>query len=138
MTPAEEARSIADRAKKEADQLANLTAKYPDLKKYVGRWNKVAYYSSQANAQTTDYDLRHNCGCCNDSPLELWPYLSTEDGRVYSDPPSFMIGERDDYQGERAYDGWEEKLRRAKIPEALIERVSAMFEAQSRGDGDDD
>ena len=79
----------------EAARLERLLAAYPDLKKHTGRWEKVAYFSKEANSKVTNYDCRHNCGCCNDSPLEIWPYVETSDGKVYSDPASFMVGERD-------------------------------------------
>jgi uncharacterized protein YuzB (UPF0349 family) len=96
------------------------------------------FYSKQANVQVTDYDLSHNCGCCNDSPLELWPFMMHGDMKVYSDPPCFTIGERNGY-GEMPYDCWQGPLRAAGIPEELIARVQAyMDENPPRSEDEDD
>lgn len=111
----------------EAERIGRLSAEYPDLKKHTGRWGKVAYYSASVNALTNDYDYRYNCGCCSDSPLEIWPYLETPNGRVYSDPPSFMVGEKS-YHGPRPYSNWEEDLRKAGISDPIIERVQGHFD----------
>jgi hypothetical protein len=129
--------SVADEIKKaheeakakeaEALRLVNLVEAYPDLKKHVGRWNKVAYYSSSVNTRVTRFDLRHNCGCCSDSPLEVWPYLETPHGNVYSDPPSFQVGERHWMGGDRPHAGWKQKLEEAGIPESVIGAVGMHF-----------
>jgi hypothetical protein len=111
----------------EASSLEAMFKAYPNLKKKVGRWNKVAYYTKDVNAQVDRFDLRHNCGCCSDSPLEIWPYLETPYGRVYSDPPDFWVGERADY-GDRPNPGWDDKMRAAGIPEAVIGAVAMHFE----------
>jgi hypothetical protein len=112
----------------EAERLARLQAAYPNLKKHVGRWDKIAYCTSAVNGLVTDYDLRHNCGCCRDSPLEVWPYLQTPDGKVYSDPPMFRVGEKDPlYGGDVAEPGWRGKLQAAGIPTALLDRIKHHF-----------
>jgi hypothetical protein len=117
----------------EAERLAELAKLYPDLRKRIGRWNKVTYFSKAANATATGVDLRHNCGCCSDSPVEAWPYAETPYGRVYSDPPVFWVGERCDYSesGERADEGWDLKMREAGIPEPTIARVGAYLGVSS-------
>lgn len=121
----------AEAAKKlaEADRLQKLTELYPDLQKRVGRWDKVAYYSKAVNALVTNYDQRYNCGCCNDSPLEIWPYLETPHGRVYSDPPEFRVGEKYWMGGDKPYAGWKEEMQKAGIPESIIDRVQFHFDA---------
>jgi len=113
----------------EVERLAKMAAAIPDLKKYTGRWNKVAYYSASHNEKVSDYDMRHNCGCCNDSPLEIWPYVETEYGKIYSDPPCFTVGERHWISGDKPYDGWEKKLKDAHIPEAIIEKIAYHFQS---------
>lgn len=120
-----------------ADKLAALLGEFPDLRRWEGRWKKVAYYSATVNGRVTDFEHRHNCGCCDDSPLEVWPYVETEQGRVYSDPPMFSVGERYD-GGDRASPGWEDRLRTAGIPDPIIERVSHLFtEEDETGEGED-
>lgn len=111
----------------ELNALKKLHSKYPDLKRYVGRWEKVVYYTTSVNKSVKDYDMRHNCGCCPDSPLEVWPFINTEYGKIYSDPPCFTIGENS-YYGDIPHNNWEDKLRKANIPEEIIVRLQAHFE----------
>lgn len=123
----------------EADRLAALLTEFPDLQKHTGRWNKVAYYSKTANTRATDFDSRHNCGCCPDTPLEIWPYIETPHGRVYSDPPMFNVGERNpSTYGDRANPGWETLLRDASIPDTIIDRIACLFEAEDAEDEESD
>lgn len=110
-----------------AGKLAALHAEFPDLKKRVGRWDKIAYFSKTANPLVKRFDIRHNCGCCNDSPLEIWPYIETPHGNVYSDPPMFSVGERHWISGDKPYPGWKDKLAEAGIPEDIIGAVSMHF-----------
>jgi hypothetical protein len=117
----------AEEKKTEANRLVRLSAEFPDLRKHVGRWNKVAYCSASVNSQVGRFELRHNCGCCPDSPLELWPYLETPNGNVYTDPPCFQIGEKYYLGGDRPYPGWDEKLKAAGIPEIIIGAVGFHF-----------
>jgi hypothetical protein len=112
----------------EITRVQKLTQLYPDLKRHVGRWNKVVYCSPSVNGIVTDYETRHNCGCCRDSPLELWPYLETPHGRVYSSPTGIFIGEQDPYTyNDISKPGWREDLRKYGLPEKLIERVAMRF-----------
>lgn len=123
----EAAKKLAE-AEAELARVQKLTQLYPDLKRHVGRWNKVVYCSASVNGLVTDYETRHNCGCCADSPLELWPYLETEHGRVYSNPTGIFIGEQDPFTyGDVSRPGWREDLRKYGLPEALIEKVAGHF-----------
>lgn len=122
-------RAEAEAKVAEAARLERLSARFPDLRKHVGRWNKVAYCSKSVNAAVQEVDLRHNCGCCNDSPLEAWPFVQTEDGPVHSDPPCFFVGEKHWIAGDRPSAGWREKMREAGIPEAVSALIQARFDA---------
>ena len=73
--------------------------------------------------------MRHNCGCCSDSPLGVWPYIETESGKVYSDPAVFMIGEMHWISGDKPYKGWEEQMRKYGISEVVIGKISEYFRA---------
>jgi hypothetical protein len=115
----------------EADNLERMLKEFPDLLKNVNRWRKVRYYSPSVNPRVDKYDMSHNCGCCEDSPLEVWPYLETENGRVYSDPSRFQVGEKS-YHGDRPYSGWKEKMREAHIPESIIESIQEHFRQEAR------
>jgi hypothetical protein len=136
---AEAARKLA-----EAEHLEKMLITYPDLRRYEGRWKKIVFCSASVNSRVTNYDQRFNCGCCEDSPLEIWPYLETATDRVYSDPPNFTVGERDDsrtYRGVRAYDGWKDKFIKAGISEGVTAQVEAYLtskEAETDEDSSDD
>jgi hypothetical protein len=134
----------------EAERITRLLTSYPDLQKYVGRWEKIAYYSASVNSKVDKVDLRHNCGCCSDSLLEAWPYLETPDGNVYSDPPEFRVGEQHYLGGDKPYSGWKDELRKAGISEVIIgvikehfskdkeERIAAASEDDSIEDENDE
>lgn len=113
---------------REQIRLKKLIELYPDLQKYTGRWNKVAYYSKTVNGLVNEMDRRFNCGCCLDSPLEIWPYIESEHGRVYSDPPSFTVGERTDY-GAISNSRWESQMRKAGISEVILTGVQGYFDS---------
>lgn len=131
MNPLDDAKALQEEASKkqaEAERLQKLSASVPNLQKHVGRWNKVVYYSPDANPKATRFDMRHNCGCCSDSPLEVWPYMETEHGNVYSSPPCFQVGERCYLGGDTPYPGWEGKLKEYGLPEVIIGAVRMHFE----------
>jgi len=134
----QQARGEARAKDQEAERLAKLAELYPDLRKHVGRWNKVAYCSASVNSQVTKFDMRHNCGCCNDSPLEIWPYVETPHGKIHSDPPMFFVGERKWGGGDRPYADWDGKLRAAGIPEEVIHRVGLHLSDDEDEEGTDD
>lgn len=114
--------------KKEVNNLLNLIEIYPDIRKETGRWNKTVFCSKLTNNIVTKFDMRHNCGCCNDSPLEIWPYLETPHGNVYSDPPKFVVGEMHWISGDRPYENWNKKMRDHNIPEAIIDAIQVHFD----------
>lgn len=111
----------------ELDAIERLRTGFDDLRSRTGRWNKHVLYSRHANAVATACDIRHNCGCCQDSSLEVWPYLDTQDGPVYTDPPMFWVGEAYYNGGDVPRDGWDDRMREAGISEAVIDVVAAYF-----------
>jgi hypothetical protein len=111
----------------EADNLERMLKEFPDLLRNVNRWRKVRYYSPSVNPRVDQYDQTFNCSCCNDSPLEIWPYIETENGRVYSNPPRFIVGEKHWIHGSEPSDGWEDEMRGAGIPEVVVESIRYYF-----------
>jgi hypothetical protein len=116
----------ANEKQQEADRLRKLLAAYPDLEVIGGRW-KTVYASKSVNTKVTKCDLDHSCGCCRDAALEAWFFLETPNGRVYSKPPRFTVGEQHFISGDVATRGWKKGLRDAEIPEALIQVVVDHF-----------
>ncbi len=128
---AEKLQAEASKKVEEALRVERLQRLYPDLTEKVGRWGKVVYRSPSVNSLVTDYETRFNCGCCNDSPLELWPYIETPHGRVYSNPCGMFIGER--HSGMRhaiPRAGWRQSLEKHGLPSELLDRVEKHFESQ--------
>lgn len=123
----EKAEAEANAKRLELERVEKLTALYPDLERYEGRWKRIVYSSALVNEQATDVFFRFNCGCCGDSPLEAWPYVKTEHGDVYTSPAYFSVGEKHWISGAKPDAQWEATLRQAKLSEAVIERVRERF-----------
>jgi hypothetical protein len=118
-----------------ADKMEKLKQLFPDIKVHTNRWGTKRNYSKQVNSVATNVEIRHNCGCCADSPVEAWPYLNTEFGPIYSDPPSFFVGEQNGYgYGQIESSGWEKTLRASNISESVINQVRAFFDANKPGE----
>jgi hypothetical protein len=115
---------------REAARLRRLQEVFPNIKKYSGRHGWQVYASASVNPQVTDCDIGYSCGCCHDSPLKMHPYLKTEYGNVYSDPPTFVIGEKHDYDVDSPRAGWKKSLQEAGIPEAVIQIAEKRFADQ--------
>lgn len=108
------------------NKVTKLLELYPDLGIAVGRWEKQVFCSPAVNSSVTDCDIRHNCGCCSDSPLEIWPYKETEYGKVYSNPAIFRVGERG-YYCDMPYENWETWLKEEGISDVVIDIVKKYF-----------
>lgn len=134
----ESLRKASEKSAMDAERISRLLSRYPDLKRYVGRWNKVAYYSKSVNPIVDKVDIRHNCGCCSDSPLEAWPYVDTEDGKVYSDPPSFFVGNRAYDYGDEETPGWDDRMRSHGIPELVMDQIRPRFRVRDDDGGGED
>ena len=128
---AEVSKAEEDLAKKkeEASKVERLAELFPDLEVVNGRWNRTVYSSAQVNARATHVFMRFNCGCCSDSPLEAWPYLETPYGHVYASPAFFFVGEKNWIAGAKPLEGWRSQLQAKKIPEAVLDRIQARFDA---------
>jgi hypothetical protein len=111
----------------EAERLEKLVTMFPNIQRHVNRWGKTRLFARDVNSRANRFSLGYNCGCCDDSPLELWVYIETEFGDVYSDPPYFRIGEKHWKGGDSPYPEWKKGLIEAGIPEVIIEDVSKHF-----------
>lgn len=121
-------RKEAESELEKANLLQKVLDKYPDLKKHTNRWNKVRYSSASVNGDVTDVEIYHNCGCCNDSPLEVSPFLEIEGMRIYGDPASVMVGEKYEWGiGDKPWSEWEEKLDEHGFAEVVKKKVQEHF-----------
>lgn len=107
-------------------QIRAIQKKYPDLARHVNRWHVERFTSS--NIVATDCEIKHNCGCCNDSPVEVWPYAEVDGFRVYVKGIPFVVGQKNPYDfGEIADPGWEEKLTKAGLCQDILNKVRAYL-----------
>ena len=126
------------------DRQAQMLEKYPDLEEIGFRWNKKCLSSKGVNRHVDKVDIRHNCGCCDDSPIEVFPYKNVDGVVVYSKPACFFVGKKNwDYggYGERPNEDWQEELIEAEINPIVIKIVDDWFKANPPGqfpDEDDD
>lgn len=110
------------------EKLLTIKKKFPDLKEHVDRWKKVRYCSELANLIVNDCEISYNCGCCSDSPLQVWPYLEIEEIKIYSNPLGIYIGERNYWQGDNPNEGWESDLQACGLSENIIKKVQVYFD----------
>jgi hypothetical protein len=135
--PIAELKKDLDLRQAELNRLTKLKEKYPDLTQNINRWKTVRWCSKSFNGLVNDYEYRHNCGCCNDSPLEIWPYLETENGRVYSDPACFRVGQLDWHGHDQFYPNWQKSMIDAGIATSVIERLAKLDIPREDVDEDD-
>lgn len=107
--------------------ILDLEQQFPGIKSYTGRWNKKVYCSKSVNKFVDQFEHRHNCGCCSDSPLEVWPYIEIDGNKIYSDPPCLTVGEAFHY-GDIPNKNWKQILQKYEISDVIIDKVQKFFE----------
>lgn len=113
-----------EKLNKELNALYALKALYPDIRKHTNRWNRIRQCSKSVNSKVTDFEYAYSCDCCSDAAVDIWPYLETSFGKVYSDPPSFCVGEKTYGESDRERKGWESYMIKHGIPNDIIEKVA--------------
>jgi hypothetical protein len=116
----------------------DLLKNFPDTHYHTSRWGTRRLTSKLANAKCTDIDIGHNCGCCNDSPIEVWPYFKVGELKLYAAGIPFSPGESWDHVAERPYEGWEEQFIKNQIPEGVINKVQVFFDENRIPDEEED
>ena len=109
-------------------------ASYENLKINTNRWKTKRLYTKQVNEIVNGVEIRHNCGCCSDSDIEVWPYYlgdGINDINIYSDPIPFIVGE-----GDTPDENWQQQFIDAKIPQNIIDMVEQWFK-DNKDDEDD-
>lgn len=120
-------------------RVRGVAQEFTDIEFHRDRWNNERVVSALINPKVDSVEIRHNCGCCNDSPLEVWPFKEVNGVKVFSNPPVFTVGEK--YlmgTGDSPYDGWERALREATIPETIVDKVGAYFKENPPEEINDD
>jgi len=116
-----------------------LLEMFPDLSEHRDRWGRTRLMSSHINGVADEVFMNHNCGCCDDSPLQAWPYKTVNGIAVFSNPTCFCVGEKYAYGfGDRPFDDWEKDFREASISEVAIKKIQEYFDENKMEDFDDD
>lgn len=121
----------------ELDLAKKLLTQFPDLNLNINRWGTKRYSSASVNAIVMDFEARHNCGCCPDSPLEIWPYLEFNGVRIYSDPTGFGVGKKSWGGYDTPNPNWRETLTKVNIPAGIIDRINLLLKSEEVEEDDD-
>ena len=108
-----------------------MKAVFPDVTFQKDRWNREYLCSKQANSRVTEFYSGHSCGCCPDSPLLIYPYLTVGNQNVYSDPFRICIGEAG-YYGESIDSNWKDLMLSNNISQEVIDKVSEQVDIWNR------
>lgn len=118
--------------KEEAKRLEEILAVYPDLGEEKDRWEHIRLHSSFVNSKCTNYDMHHTCGCCDDAPLLVLPYLLFNGTKIYSKPVEFSVAKKDQYNlCNIAYLNWDKELKEAGIPDTLIKKIDDYLKKET-------
>lgn len=134
---AEREKEIAKQTK-EVQKVKDMLELFDDLTYSIDRWQNFRLHSAKVNAQAEDVDLRHACGCCNDSPVVARPYIMALGQRVYTVPTSFTVGEKGYNGGEIPLPGWRSELLNSGIQQCIIDKIESFFEANKETDDEED
>jgi hypothetical protein len=108
--------------------LEKIKNKFNNVTIQLDRWRKEYVCSPDINSIADNYYTHHDCGCCDDSPLFIFPYIEFENVKIYSDPYKICIGEKNYEFGDKINDNCEEKLVKHNISKKIIEFVVTMKE----------
>ena len=123
----------------ELNNKKKVVEKYFDISEYIDRWGTKRLSTTAINKEVNCVIIKHNCGCCDDSPLEAWPYKLINGIEVYSKPAHFYIGEKNAYGcGDEPEDDWQKDLRIAEIPEFIINKIQEYFNSNPPKEYEDD
>jgi len=124
----------------ELKTLYNLSqTQFPDLQRISDRWNHIRYSSALVNSQAKHAKIRHSCGCCPDTPLLVYPYITIDGVEINSEPTGIIIGKENQWgEGERPNTNWKEKLQKHNISSTVIDIVQQYFDDNPPVDYEDD
>lgn len=109
-----------------------LLKEFPDLEEFGDRWNNIYFKAKSADSKVNQVWFNHNCGCCADSPYQAWPYIEFAGEKIHSSLGCIVVGESDDYEGERPYPNWEEKVK--DLPPVITDIIRQNFKENKSDD----
>ena len=118
---AEEKSSIHSRIEK----LQGMLALYPDLVREAGP-KGIRYTSASIAAIALAFDIEDSCECCRDPSIQVWPYVPTPFGKIYSSS-GISVGTRIKHEVVGSHcvinSWWKRSLKEALMPEEIIEDI---------------
>lgn len=122
---------------KHLDLMRSIIEKFPDLKVDTNRWKKERYNTELVNSIVDKVEIYHACGCCPDSILRVSPYIEIEGINIYSEPPTFGVGEKSYSGGDNFDNNWEQQLQNKNINSLVIDIIKE-YQDKNRPTLDDD
>lgn len=130
--------SELDKQGQKANLLRALLVRFPDLERQTDRWGHEKFCSGSANHLVDKVHIHHNCGCCEDSPIEVEPYITIDGINIYGKPYKVVVGEKNKYgYGEVPYEDWQNRLTETGYPSIIVSLVERHFEENSAVDVED-
>ncbi len=124
----------------ELDTLTHLKKEFADLDCDIDRWQHRRFKSALVNAQATNFDINHSCGCCYDAALYIRPYLERTINnnvfKIYSNPLTFSVG----WKSSGGYEvklEWSEPMKKANIASNIISKIESFLNDNKDYDEDD-
>lgn len=135
-------KELEEQAKKAHDELVkleNLLKVFPDLEVTKDRWGTARYYADSANSLVNDYYTKHSCGCCNDAPLFVYPFLYVDGVKVHSKPDHFCIGEKNAWGYGEMYDPDATKAMVEKnISDVVVKQIEILVKTPTEEEGSEE
>lgn len=89
------------------------------------RWDNIYYYSSKINNLANNVEIYHACTCCSDAILIARPYIVVNGINLFSNPPTFNIGEGHD-DCNICYGNWQNQFK--EFNPIIIEIIQKYFD----------
>ena len=123
----------------ELEIMKKIQEKFPDVEVQTARWGRKRYVSPSVNTLADMVEIAHNCGCCDDSPIELSAYLEIDGITIFAKPAFIYIGQKNKYgYGESPDINWKEILQKHKLSHLVIQKVQDYFDENSETYDDED
>lgn len=125
---------------REQSFLKKMTDQYGDdfKKVWQNRWRQVYSIGTKGNELADQMQIFHSCGCCQDAVTYFMPFHEVDGYRVFGEQFTVGQGSLYEYGVQEEYDGWDDKMKEAGVPDSLIESGRKYFEENAPGKWDDD
>lgn len=111
---------------KQIERVKKLHELYSDLEIFAKNSKQCGCFASTSvNSKVNLYDMPYEGSY--DLTVKIYPYIITEYGDVYSNPPCFAVGMYDSKYHITAFDNWWKILQNNNISKDIIKNVSEFL-----------